>query len=94
MRSIRVLLMAVVVLSISAAMSSASVFISVNFAPPVIPVYVQPPCPAAGYLWTPGYWAYGPGGYYWVPGVWVRPPVMGVLWTPGYWRFGGGAYLW
>ena len=38
----------------------AGVFISVSIAPPVLPVYVQPVCPAPGYIWTPGYWAYGP----------------------------------
>ncbi len=72
----------------------AGVFISVGFAPPVLPVYAQPPCPAEGYLWTPGYWGYGAAGYYWVPGVWVRPPRVGLLWTPGYWGFGGGVYAW
>ena len=74
--------------------SFAGVFVSVNIAPPVLPVYEQPPCPGDGYLWTPGYWAYGPVGYYWVPGVWVQPPHVGVLWTPGYWGFGGGIYAW
>lgn len=72
----------------------AGVFISVNLAPPVLPVYTQPPCPGDGYLWTPGHWAYGPAGYYWVPGVWVRPPRVGLLWTPGYWAFGTGVYVW
>ena len=43
-----------------------------RFAPPALPVYVQPPLPAPGFIWTPGYWAYGDAGYYWVPGVWVR----------------------
>ncbi len=61
--------------------------------PPPLPDYEQPPCPEDGYLWTPGYWAYGPGGYYWVPGTWVEPPRVGVLWTPGYWGFVGGVYL-
>ena len=54
--------------------SRAGVFVSITIAPPALPVYVQPPCPADGYLWTPGYWAYGPAGYFWVRGVWVRPP--------------------
>jgi WXXGXW repeat (2 copies) len=72
----------------------AGVFVSVNFAPPVLPVYVQPPLPAPGFIWTPGYWAYGDAGYYWVPGVWVHPPRVGVLWTPGYWGFAGGFYAW
>ena len=75
------------------AASFAGVFVSVNIAPPVLPVYTQPVCPGDGYMWTPGYWAYGPEGYYWVPGVWVQPPSVGLLWTPGYWGWGGGAYI-
>jgi hypothetical protein len=81
-------------LLLSVPQAHAGVFISVNFAPPVLPVYVQPALPAPGYIWTPGYWAYGDAGYYWVPGVWVQPPRVGVLWTPGYWGFVGGAYAW
>ena len=73
--------------------SQAGVFVSVNFAPPPIPVYDQPVCPDDGYLWTPGYWGYSPDGYYWVPGVWVQPPGFGLLWTPGYWGWGNGAYF-
>ena len=72
--------------------SFAGIFISVGFAPPALPVYTQPLCPGDGYLWNPGYWAYGPGGYYWVPGVWVQPPTVGYLWTPPYWGFAGGVY--
>lgn len=73
--------------------SYAGVFLSVTIAPPALPVYTQPLCPGDGYLWTPGYWAYGPAGYFWVPGVWVRPPSVGVLWTPGYWGWGGSAFV-
>jgi len=61
-------------------------------APPPLPDYDQPPPPDDGYLWTPGYWAWGGGGYYWVPGTWVQPPQVGLLWTPGYWGFVGGVY--
>ena len=76
--------------------ASAGVFIgvSVNVPPPPLPLYVQPPCPQPGYIWVPGYWAWGPFGYYWVPGTWVLPPQVGLLWTPGYWGWGGGVYLW
>src|SRR5665213_4011422 len=74
--------------------SKAGIDISINIAPPALPVYTQPPCPRDGYLWTPGYWAWGSEGYFWVPGVWVAPPRVGVLWTPGYWGFGGGIYAW
>src|SRR5665213_3302073 len=76
------------------AVSFAQIGVSIRIGPPALPVYAQPPCPGDGYLWTPGYWAYGPDGYYWVPGVWVTPPRVGVLWTPGYWGFVGGNYLW
>ena len=34
--------------------------VSINVAPPELPVYEQPPVPGPGYLWTPGYWAWGP----------------------------------
>jgi hypothetical protein len=60
--------------------------------PPPLPDYDQPPAPDPDYLWTPGYWAWGPGGYYWVPGAWVEAPYEGALWTPGYWGFMGGYY--
>ncbi len=76
------------------AAAQAGIAISINIAPPALPVYEQPPCPVEGHHWIPGYWAYGPDGYYWVPGVWVAPPRVGVLWTPGYWGFVGGNYVW
>ncbi len=67
--------------------------ISVNIAPPELPVYDQPPIPGDGYIWTPGYWAYGDEGYYWVPGTWVQPPQPEFLWTPGYWGWSNGAFI-
>ena len=74
--------------------AQVAVGISVHIGPPVLPVYAQPVCPAPGYIWTPGYWAYGPDGYFWVPGTWVVAPAPGLLWTPGYWGWGGGVYIW
>jgi len=71
---------------------AAGVEVRATEPPPPLPDYEQPPCPQDGYLWTPGYWAWGGGGYYWVPGTWVQPPQVGVLWTPGYWAFVGGVY--
>jgi hypothetical protein len=93
--AIRSLVLAAVVSAIPAA-SFAGVFVSIGIgAPPVLPVYVQPVCPAPGYIWTPGYWAYDEqAGYYWVPGAWVLAPYTGALWTPGYWGWGNGGYLW
>jgi hypothetical protein len=74
--------------------AQARVFVSVGFAPPAIPVYVQPVCPGDGYIWTPGYWAYTDDGYEWVDGAWVLAPYTGALWTPGYWAYGPGGYFW
>lgn len=68
--------------------------VSIIIAPPILPVYAQPICPGDGYIWTPGYWAYGDDGYYWVPGTWILAPEPGFLWTPGYWGWGDGVYLW
>ncbi len=79
--------------SLVPASSFAGVFISVGFAPPILPVYDQPPCPEEGLMWTPGYWAYGEDGYYWVPGTWVPVPYEGALWTPPYWGWDGGLYI-
>jgi hypothetical protein len=75
------------------AFAQIGIGISVNFAPPALPIYEQPVCPDDGYLWTPGYWAYDGDGYYWVPGTWVEAPQVGYLWTPGYWGWGGSAFL-
>jgi hypothetical protein len=68
---------------------------TVDTAPPPLPEYTQPECPADGYLWQPGYWAYSRAafGYYWVPGVWVAPPNPGLLWTPAYWGYVGSVYV-
>ena len=93
-RSIRWFSIALLMLSVLSTVANAGVFVSVGFGPPALPVYEQPLCPGAGYIWTPGYWAYGPQGYFWVPGTWVVAPQPGLLWTPGYWGWGGGAYLW
>jgi len=87
--------MRLVLLSASIAIPSASLAqVVITIAPPPLVVYAQPPIPAPGYIWTPGYWAYGPDDYYWVPGTWVEPPSVGVLWTPGYWGWREGVYLW
>ena len=50
--------------------SFGQISITVAFPPPALPIYELPPCPAEGYLWVPGYWAWDPDyGYYWVPGT-------------------------
>jgi hypothetical protein len=95
LRSLGFLLLAAVLLGIPAAShAQIAVGISVHIGPPALPAYEQPVCPAPGYIWTPGYWAYGDEEYYWVPGTWVEAPQVGFLWTPGYWGFAEGAYRW
>ena len=75
-----------------APVSSAQIGISVDFAPPELPVYEQPACPGEDYIWVPGYWAYD-DDYYWVPGTWVLAPEPGYLWTPGYWGWRDNRYF-
>ena len=77
-----------------AAHAQVGIGVSITLAPPALPVYEQPPIPDSGYIWTPGYWQWGPEGYFWVPGTWVLAPSPGLLWTPGYWGWGEGVYLW
>ncbi len=98
-RAVRFLAFLLLLPIIPAVLSSPSsaqigIGISVRIGPPALPVYEQPLCPGAGYLWTPGYWSWSDDdGYYWVPGTWVVAPV-GLLWTPGYWGWNNGLYLW
>ncbi len=96
MRNLIRALIAALSLAALPVVSDAAVFVgvSVNIAPPELPVYVQPPCPAAGYIWIPGYWAWGDEDYYWVPGTWALAPSVGLLWTPGYWGWESGVYIW
>ncbi|HXQ52180.1 MAG TPA: YXWGXW repeat-containing protein [Stellaceae bacterium] len=76
------------------AVAQIAITLSVQTAPPMLPVYAQPPMPGAGYIWTPGYWHWSQRvGYYWVPGTWVLPPSVGMLWTPPYWGWDNGAYV-
>jgi len=87
-----VALAALLFVGLSLPPSFAQIGISIGIAPPLIPTYEQPYPPAAGYIWTPGYWAYD-SDYYWVPGAWVLPPRVGFLWTPGYWAYSGSNYF-
>jgi YXWGXW repeat-containing protein len=96
--SLGVLLLALAMLATPVESSAQfSMGVSISFGPPALPVYEQPPCPAPGYIFTPGYWAWDPNyGYFWVPGTWVPAPSPGLLWTPGYWAWdeGNGAFFW
>ena len=72
----------------------AGVGIRIGYAPPPMPVYVQPPLPAPDYIWVPGHWAWSDyvDDYYWVPGYWELPPQPGLLWTPAWWGWENGAF--
>jgi len=86
------MLLAPMILAVPVA-SSAQIILSIGIAPPPLPVYEQTICPSAGYIWTPGYWAYAQEGYFWVPGTWEMAPEPGLLWTPGYWGWGDNAFV-
>src|SRR5438477_11047906 len=78
MKFFTVALAALLFVGFSLPPSFAQIGISIGIAPPLIPTYQQPYPPAAGYIWTPGYWAYDTD-YYWVPGAWVLPPRVGFV---------------
>jgi WXXGXW repeat (2 copies) len=93
-RFITTILLFPVLVSMVMPVATVAQTLIIRIAPPALPVYEQPAIPAYGYIWAPGYWAYGPDGYFWVPGTWVRPPSAGLLWTPGYWGWHDGVYGW
>ena len=82
-----------IALMVVPAASFADIGVSITIAPPELPVYDQPACPGDGYIWVPGYWAWGDSDYYWVPGTWVMAPEPGLLWTPGYWGWNGASFV-
>src|ERR1700739_990722 len=93
-RSVICLLFALAVWRVRVPARAQITDVNTTTAPRELPIYEQPPLPAMGYIWMPGYWAWGPDGYFWVPGTWVLPPRVGLLWTPGYWgwREGGTGF--
>jgi hypothetical protein len=95
-KSWRLSIVPALLLMLAPGLSSAQINVSVSIAPPELPVYDQPPLPGDGYIWTPGYWAWGDDiqDYYWVPGTWVEAPQPGYLWTPGYWAANGAIFAW
>jgi hypothetical protein len=76
------------------AQAQIAIDVSVDVPPPPLPYYEQPPIPADGYIWAPGYWAWDQVAldYYWVPGTWVEPPQPELLWTPAWWGWVDGRY--
>ena len=53
----------------TSAAAAANVGVAITLAPPPLPKMIQPVAPGPGYIWTPGYWAWGPDGYYWIDGA-------------------------
>lgn len=76
------------------AAAAVNIGVAITLAPPPLPEMIQPVAPGPGYIWTPGYWAWGPDGYYWIDGAWLVPPAIGLLWTPGWWGWSDGYYRW
>ena len=98
LRSSAVVLMlgACSVIALSAAShAQVSISVTVDVAPPPLPIYEQPPIPGDGYFWVPGYWAWdqAQADYYWVPATWALAPEPDLLWTPGYWDWRDGFYV-
>lgn len=78
---------------IAPAQAQVEVSVTAGIAPPLLPIYAQPPIPGPGYLWIPGYWAWNGYEYYWAPGYWALPPAADLYWTPPYWAWNDGQYV-
>ena len=76
--------------SLAPPVSSASVNIDVDIAPPVPRVEVVPPA-RAGYVWAPGYWEYRGHHHVWVEGRWMREH-PGQHWVPEHWEQNGARW--
>jgi WXXGXW repeat (2 copies) len=63
--------------------AKARVYVSV--APPAAVVETPGTAPAAGYVWTPGYYRWDGNNYVWTGGVWVVPPHRHAHWVAGRW---------
>src|SRR5213078_3906225 len=86
-----VALAAMLFVGLSLTSSFAQVGISIGIAPPPIPIYEQPYAPAAGYIWTPGYWGYNGSNYFFNEGYWG--PTVGFYGGINYgYGYGGQGY--
>jgi hypothetical protein len=79
-------------LAASALPAAARTEVFVNVAPPPLR-YEVVPAPRAGWIWTPGYWAWRGHRHAWVEGHWVRHR-PGYAYAPASWveRNGRWAY--
>jgi hypothetical protein len=75
------LLVAILLVGVSAAGAQISVGIRIGPPPPPRVVRVLPPRPAPEFVWLEGYW-YPVGRHYrWHDGYWTRPPYEGARWV-------------
>jgi hypothetical protein len=72
------------------AMAQTDFQLYIGSAPPA-PMYERAPAVRRGYVWSPGYWAWGGHRHHWVPGSYVveRP---GYVYAPPSWRERGGRW--
>ena len=49
--------------------------------PPPLRVESRAPAPAAGAVWSDGYWDWRGAQWVWVQGSWARPPAPGAAWV-------------
>ena len=75
------LLVAMLLVGISAAHAQISVGIRIGPPPPERVVRVLPPRPGPEFVWVQGYWYPVGRRYVWHAGYWTRPPYEGARWV-------------
>ena len=96
------LLVALLLVGVSAANAQISVGVRIGQPPPPRVVRVHPASPGAGFAWVEGYWYPVGRRYRWHDGYWTRPPYEGARWVAphhdgerffeGYWEGDRGRF--
>jgi hypothetical protein len=87
----KLVLAALLSLSLLPAAANAQVYVRVG-PPPVVVEHPGPP-PGVGFVWIPGYHRWDGGRYVWVPGRYDRPPHPHARWEPHRWEHRHGGWV-
>jgi hypothetical protein len=62
--------------------------------PTEVVVESQTISPGVGFVWVPGFYAWGGGRWVWTHGYWGHPARPGVVWVGPHYVFRGGRHIW
>jgi len=89
---LRPLLVSMITGGLSLGILAAADRVYVGVAPPAAVVERPGAPPAAGYVWTPGYYNWNGSAYVWSPGRYQRPPHPHARFEAGRWHHHNGQW--